>query len=42
MRWLNSIAGSKDMSLCKLWEMVKVREAWYAAGHCIAESNTTE
>ena len=40
MRWMDSITDSRDISLCKLWEIVENRKVWYAAIHGVTKSQT--
>ena len=41
MRWSDAITESMDINLSKLWEMVKVRDAWHIAVHTVTQSDMT-
>ena len=40
VRWLDGITDARNMNVGKLWEMVRVKEAWHAAVHGIEKSRT--
>ena len=42
MRWLDGIIDSMNISMCKLWEIVKDREAWHAAVHGVTNNLVTQ